>query len=406
MGRAHAMTGAAPWRNWSGSVAFRPRRQAHPCDAGEVQAVVREVAGRGGNLRVAGAGHSSNDILRGEDTLLVTDGLCGLVSADRARCTAVVRAGTPLEELGRALYEHDLALPNYGDVATQTIGGAIGTGTHGSGIAQHNLSQLLAGALLVDGRGELRRIDAGDIARLRAAQVALGTLGVFVELTLRLVPAFDVERREYACSVHDALAHFDLLAAGNRSFDFYWYPRRDDVKLRLVNPVGGGTHRLPWARLLTVHDGYGHHVIPTHSGIPHHFEECEYALPAEAGLDCFRAVRARVLERWRHVVGWRVLYRTVAADDALLSPAHGRATATISLHQNNTLPWKDYFADIEPVFRAHGGRPHWAKKHACRAADLAPLYPRWDEFLAVRAECDPQGVFLSPYLRGLLGVAA
>jgi FAD/FMN-containing dehydrogenase len=122
--------------------------------------------------------------------------------------------------LGRALYEQDLALPNYGDVATHTIGGAVGTGTHGSGVGQHNLSQLLVGALLVGGRGELQRIDARDIDRLRAAQVALGTLGVFVEMTLRLVPAFDVERREFACSTHDALTHFDALARANRSLDF------------------------------------------------------------------------------------------------------------------------------------------------------------------------------------------
>ena len=214
------MGDAALWRNWSGSVAFRPQRQVHPRDVDEVRALVRETATRGGTLRVVGAGHSSNDILRGEDTLLVTDQLTGVISADRARCTAVVRAGTQLQELGRALYEQDLALPNYGDVATQTIGGAVGTGTHGSGVGQHNLSQLLVGALLVGGRGELQRIDARDIDRLRAAQVALGTLGVFVEMTLRLVPAFDVERREFACSTHDALTHFDALARANRSLDF------------------------------------------------------------------------------------------------------------------------------------------------------------------------------------------
>ena len=60
---------AGLWRNWSGSVAFRPQRQVHPRDAGEVQSLVRETAMRGGTLRVVGAGHSSNDILRGEDTL-------------------------------------------------------------------------------------------------------------------------------------------------------------------------------------------------------------------------------------------------------------------------------------------------------------------------------------------------
>jgi FAD/FMN-containing dehydrogenase len=147
-------------------------------------------------------------------------------------------------------------------------------------------------------------------------------------------------------------------------------------------------------------------VIPTHSGIPHRFEESEYALPAEQGPACFRAVRERVLQRWRRVVGWRVLYRTLAADDADLSPAHGRDTVTISLHQNSTLPWREFFADIEPIFLAHGGRPHWAKKHTRGAAELAPLYPRWSQFHRVRREFDPQGVFMTPSMRELLEVPA
>ncbi len=134
------------------------------------------------------------------------------------------------------------------------------------------------------------------------------------------------------------------------------------------------------------------------------FEEMEYALPAEAGPACFRDVRERVKAHHRKHVGWRLLYRLVAPDDADLSPAHGRQTATISLHQNATLPYWEYFRDIEPVFRAYGGRTHWGKKHTLTAAELRPLYPRWDDFLEVRRQTDPQGVFLSPYLRALLGV--
>lgn len=100
----------------------------------------------------------------------------------------------------------------------------------------------------------------------------------------------------------------------------------------------------------------------------------------------------------------RVLYRTVAADDAYLSPAHGRDTVTISLHQNSTLPWREYFDDIEPLFREHGGRPHWAKKHGLLADALEPLYPRWRDFAEARAALDPQGTFLTPAMRALLGV--
>ena len=91
----------------------------------------------------------------------------------------------------------------------------------------------------------------------------------------------------------------------------------------------------------------------------------------------------------------------MAADDAYLSHAHGRATVTISLHQNASLPYHEYFADVEPILRAHGGRPHWGKKHNLTAEELRPLYPMWDRFCEVRRRLDPGGRFLSPYLRSL-----
>ena len=356
-------------------------------------------------MRVAGAGHSSTDLASTTDTLLSLARLHGVISVDPARCRATVAAGSTLQELGKSLYEHDLALPNYGDVATQTIGGAIGTGTHGTGLEQPNLSEMMVGAKLVDGRGDVRVITSDDIETLRAARVALGTLGVFTEITLQLVPTFDVERREYAATTDDALADWPRLVAENRSFDFYWYPRRDDVKLRLVNPLGGGTVALPYARALEKHSGYSHQVIPTHSGLPYRFEECEYAVPYEDGLACFARIRERIKRDWRRLVGWRVLVRTVAADDSHLSPAQGRRTVTISLHQNHSLPWQDFFADMEPIFRAHGGRPHWGKKHGMRAADLRPRYPAWDAFQRIRRAFDPDGTFLSPYLRQIMGDA-
>ena len=395
------MVGA--WRNWSGSIAYRPEEFLQPRDEDELAAIVRAARRDGRHVRAVGAGHSSSDIVRGEQVLVATTKLAGVVRTDRDARTATVRAGTTLEALGKALYEEDLALPNYGDVATQTIGGAIGTGTHGSGRDQRNLSALLVGARLVDGEGAVRRIDADAVDSLRAARVALGALGVFTEVTLALVPAFDVTRREFAIGTNAAMEQLDALVAGNRSFDFYWYPRRDDIKLRVVNPVGGGT--LPHgARELTRIDGYSHEIIPTHSGIPQRFEETEFALPAANGPACFLAVRERVLARWRATVGWRALYRTIAADDAYLSPAHGRATVSISLHQNASLPWREFFDDLAPVFLAHGGRPHWAKKHRLTAAALAPLYPRWDDFHAVRRRFDPHGTFASPHLRELLGI--
>ncbi len=107
-------------------------------------------------------------------------------------------------------------------------------------------------------------------------------------------------------------------------------------------------------------------------------------------------------ERHRQYVGWRVLYRTIAADDGYLSPFSGRDSVTIAILQNNTLPYQPYFDDIEPIFLAHGGRPHWGKKHTLKARDLRPLYAKWDDFLRTRERLDPNGIFLSEYLRALL----
>jgi FAD/FMN-containing dehydrogenase len=66
--------------------------------------------------------------------------------------------------------------------------------------------------------------------------------------------------------------------------------------------------------------------------------------------------------------------------------------------------WAGYLHAIEPIFKRYHGRPHWGKMHTRTAAELAELYPHWDDFRRVRAELDPQGVSLNDYLRELFDV--
>ncbi|MGH2597887.1 MAG: D-arabinono-1,4-lactone oxidase, partial [Dehalococcoidia bacterium] len=77
---------------------------------------------------------------------------------------------------------------------------------------------------------------------------------------------------------------------------------------------------------------------------------------------------------------------------------------TLSIHQDARLPFREFFEDIEAIFRDHAGRPHWGKIHTLTVGDLRTLYPQWDDFLAVRARLDPEGRFLNPHLRGLFGL--
>ncbi|MGH3448007.1 MAG: D-arabinono-1,4-lactone oxidase, partial [Nocardioidaceae bacterium] len=62
-----------------------------------------------------------------------------------------------------------------------------------------------------------------------------------------------------------------------------------------------------------------------------------------------------------------------------------------------------YFAAFEAIAKAAGGRPHWGKLHTQDSGQLRELYPRFDDFLAVRERLDPARVFANAYLDQILG---
>src|SRR5690606_40802004 len=128
------------------------------------------------------------------------------------------------------------------------------------------------------------------------------------------------------CTSLDALlANRDELIATHEMFDFYWYPQQDTIKIRTCHPADDPTPVLDYAAEQPDRRRLGplHTVLPKDRTMK--FEEMEYAVPAEAGPECFAMVRKRVLVRHRDDVWWRILYRTVAADDAFLSQI-GRAS--------------------------------------------------------------------------------
>jgi FAD/FMN-containing dehydrogenase len=89
--------------------------------------------------------------------------------------------------------------------------------------------------------------------------------------------------------------------------------------------------------------------------------------------------------------------------------AYGRPTAFIAVHVYHRNPHAEYFGAVEELMTAVGGRPHWGKLHTRDAAYLRTVYPRFDDFLALRAELDPGRTFDNPYIKQVLedrGVSA
>jgi uncharacterized protein (TIGR02118 family) len=389
---------AREWRNWSGSVRSRPRRTAAPTTEDEVAAIVRDASRAGLPVRIAGTGHSFTPLCASDGVIVSLDALGGIVSSDRATGEATVWGGSTIRALGPLLRAEGLAMESMGDIDRQTIAGAVSTGTHGTGAWFGSISTQVTGLTLVTADGErIECSSAVEPAVFESARVALGALGVIARVRLRLLPAYRLHEMRWDWPFSRAMEALARMIADNHHFEFFWSSQGDVCAMKSLNP----TDREPGEPAPGQRIDWSDRVFPSERTFT--FNEMEFALPAEHGPECMHEIRD--LMRGRHAdVAWPVEYRTVAADDIPLSPAHGRPTVTISVHQAAQLPHQAFFADVEAVFRNHHGRPHWGKMHTHTARELALLYPLWDRFHAVRARLDPRGRFLNSHLREILGV--
>lgn len=110
----------------------------------------------------------------------------------------------------------------------------------------------------------------------------------------------------------------------------------------------------------------------------------------------------QTLER-RNEVFFPIEFRFVQGDSAWLSPFHGRDSCSVACHALQGEAYDYLVKDLGPVFRRHGGRPHWGKLHDLAAPQLQALYPRFAEFQALRRRLDPEGRLLNPHLAALFG---
>lgn len=431
----------ATWQNWGRSAHARPQRVEFPSSTAAVQRAVTAAARRGLRVKAVGAGHSFSEIAVAPGVLLDLTDLTGLVSVDRERARVTLRAGTRLHHIPALLAPYGLAMTNLGDIDRQSISGALSTGTHGTGARFGGLATQVTAATLVTADGGLLIVDEEQNSEmLPAVSLGLGALGVLVEVTLQCVPAFvlhAVERPEELAGVLDGL---EARVAASDHFEFYWFAHTDRAmtKTNTRLPESAVRHPLPavgkWVDDVLVGNGLhqiacsltralpplvpavnrasvrlwgdreftdlSHRVFTTQRSV--RFREMEYALPAERVRPAFDALRVLIDDR-----GWRISFpvevRFAPEDAVWLSTAYGRASAYIAVHRYWREDPTDYFAGVEQIMHEHGGRPHWGKMHTMDAAALRARYPRFDDFVALRARLDPDRVFGNPYLARVLG---
>jgi FAD-linked oxidoreductase len=425
------------WSNWSGGVTCKPRKIASPKDEVELAAAIRQADGP---VRTPGTGHSFTPLNASDGTLIDLAAFTGLKSVDAEHQTATLSAATPLWQAGPLLHAHGLGFKNMGDIDRQTLGGVVGTGTHGTGRTLRSFSAEVAGLRLVLASGEVIECSPSVNPDVFAAgRTSLGALGVMTEIAINVRPAYKLLERNFLLPIDELFHRLDELVAGNRHFEFFWFPYADVAICKSLNETDepapeprsaqqmyergeqGSTDQrafgainevLPYAPFLLkqahklfsqLMPGAGkvrwsHEIFP--SPRTTRFNEMEYALPYAKGPDALREI-VQTIRSKRINTGFPIEFRSVAADDVWMSPFYGRESATIAVHQYHRVDTTRLFGACEAIFRSYQGRPHWGKRHTRNADELGDLYPKFEEFRTVRRRLDPTGKFLNAHLRAM-----
>ena len=410
--------------NWAGNVTFSTRTLHRPTSLEQLQEIVAGSA----SLRVLGTGHSFSPIADSTGALVTVADLPRRIELDEKAQTVTVSAGTRFGALTQVLQAAGWALHNLGSLPHISVGGAVATGTHGSGRHNPTLAAAVAGLELVTPAGELVQLARGE-PDFDGSVVALGALGVVTALTLDVQPRYQIEQRVYENLPLDALRVnlLDILSAAySVSVFLSWHrPAAEQIWVKHRVDAGVWGFGADW-RGATLADGprnpvpgmdpaftteQGGVAGPWNERLPHFRLEftpssgdelqSEYLLPldqATAGLDVLSALADRIAPLL-HVCE----LRTVAADGLWLSECYRQDS--VALH----FTWHPDPVAVAPVLRAVeeglvplGARPHWGKVFSIEPADVAARYPRFADARRLFEAADPAGklrnAFLDRYL--------
>ncbi|WP_369146065.1 FAD-binding protein [Streptomyces sp. R44] len=427
----------------------RPRGHA------EVAEALRACGRRGAVAR--GLGRAYGDAAQNAGgTVLDMTGLDRILAVDTTAGLVVCEAGVSLHRLMAALLPLGWFVPVTPGTRYVTVGGAIGADIHGK---NHHVSgsfgRHVTALELLTADGEIRTVLPGT-PLFDATTGGMGLTGVILSATLRLLPVetslmrVDTERvpdldelmARLTATDHAyrySVAWIDLLARGAATGravltrgDHAPYDalprrhraRRDPLAFRpgrlpapppyvpggLLGRTTVGLFNELWYRRAPRAATGSLQSLPAFfhplDGVPHWnriygpggFVQYQFVVPY-GQEDTLRRIVRRIADRGCPSF-LAVLKRFGAGDPGWLSfPLPGW---TLALDLPTGLPGLGRFLDAldEEVVGA-GGRVYLAKDSRVRPETLAAMYPRLDEFRALRAALDPRSVLTSDLARRL-----
>jgi FAD/FMN-containing dehydrogenase len=402
------------WSNWADNQHFSVDEIARPTSEDEVIERVQAAVRAGQPIGVAGSAHSFSPVVQTSGLLLEMRGVTGILSTDAATSRAELLGGTTLHQLGSGLWERGLAIKNMGDVDAQTIAGAISTGTHGSGPQWGSLSSTIAGLRLVTGTGEVLDIDSSRPDLLHAAQVSLGLLGVITRVTMEATPAYRLRESNRIQPLQEVLDTWDEAPSAYRHYSLFWAPRDDSAALYDLPPIPRDHCYVKMLDELPVQSdadrrqatdgpvggrvGPANLIYPDTTSEQATWIELEYHVDVTSGRDAFLAMRALMQHGFPEAIS-PIQVRWTKGEPAFVSPHAGHDTCSLSVSGLKRHDWDRFLRAVDETLRPYKPRPHWGKMGYLDPAGFRAAYPDLDRFLAVRAQLDPDGLFLNEFFR-------
>ena len=410
-------------RNWGGNIGYDGAEVHSPQTVDELAEVVAGAT----QCRALGSRHSFNRIAAA-DTIIDTSQLPAIVRIADDQRSARVSGPATYAALATSLNEHGLALPNMASLPHISVAGAISTGTHGSGDRNQNLAASVSALAMLTGSGDVVELGRGD-ADFAGAVVGLGAVGIITEVTVDVVPTFDIEQTVYdGPSLEVFAASVDAAFAAGYSVSAFthWAGQADQVWVKAKVGDEVPDESAAFLETLSPAPVRRHPIVELDASgcteqlgirgrwsdrLPHFQMGFTPSAGDEIQSEFFvdRAHAAQAIEAMSGIgpdIAEALMVgeiRTVAADDLWMSPHSGRDSLAFHFtwHPGQAAT-EDAARRVADALEPFGVRPHWGKVFDPEQIDWAQ-YPRRADFLALVERVDPERVFRNEWFDQVIG---
>ena len=409
-------------KNWAGNLTYSTDVVLYPETIAEVQELLKNHA----KIKALGTRHCFNNIADSKDGFISTKKLNKIIGLDEAAHTVTVEGGIKYGELCPWLDKKGYALHNLASLPHISVGGAITTATHGSGVKNGNLSTAVSALEIVKADGSVVHLSKQDGDAFYNAVVGLGALGIITKVTLAVQPSFAMRQWVYErLPLAQLQQHFDDIVSAGYSVSLFtdwqqenmnevWIKSKADdaenkeAKKDFYGAMPATKNMHPIAALSAENCTEQMGVLgPWYERMPH-FKmgftpssgkelQTEYFVPHQHAVEAILAVQKLGKQIGPHLFITEI--RTIAADNLLMSPCNKQDSVTI--HFTWKQEWdavSKLLPQIEQALAPFNAKPHWGKLFTLSSQQLAKLYPQLPQFKQMVAQYDPTQKFRNAFL--------